>query len=52
MQNMPLRIYSGNIAGAGAARGIAFQVFWLAALVAAGRIAMSRALQKVIVQGG
>jgi ABC-2 type transport system permease protein len=52
MQNMPLRIYSGSIAGADALYGIAFQVFWLAALLFIGRAAMRRALKKVIVQGG
>jgi ABC-2 type transport system permease protein len=52
MQNMPLRIYSGNIAGAGAAAGIALQVFWLAALVLAGRLLMGRALKRVVAQGG
>jgi ABC-2 type transport system permease protein len=52
MQNMPLRIYSGNIAGTDALLGIALQAFWLAALVVAGRLWMGRALKKVIVQGG
>jgi len=52
MQNMPLRIYGGNIAGTDALRGIALQVFWLAALLFTGRFAMSRAMKKVIVQGG
>ena len=52
MQNMPLRIYGGNIAGADALRGVAFQVFWLVALVSAGRAAMGGALKKVVVQGG
>lgn len=52
MQNMPLRIYSGNIAGIDAIKGIAFQALWLVALVATGRIAMGRALKKVTVQGG
>jgi len=52
MQNMPLRIFSGNIAGMDAVKGIAFQIFWLVALVAIGRFAMRRALKKVIVQGG
>jgi len=52
MQNMPLRIYSGDIAGAAAYRGVAFQAAWLAALVIAGRIAMGRALKKVTVHGG
>lgn len=52
MQNMPLRIYSGNIAGADALNGIAFQVFWLAALIIAGRVTMNHAMKKIIVQGG
>ena len=52
MQNMPLRIYSGNIAGMDALRGIALQVFWGIVLLILGRIAMARAQKKVIVQGG
>lgn len=52
MQNMPLRIYSGNIAGTDAAWGIALQIFWLAVLLIAGRLWMKKALKKVIVQGG
>jgi len=52
MQNMPLRIYSGDIAGLDALRGVALQVFWLAALLLPGRLALGRALKKVIVQGG
>ena len=52
MQNMPLRIYSGNIAGADAITGIALQIFWLAVLLVIGRLAISRALRKVVVQGG
>jgi len=52
MQNMPLRIYSGNIAGIDAVKGIVFQLFWLTALVAVGRFAMGRSIKKVIVQGG
>jgi ABC-2 type transport system permease protein len=52
MQNMPLRIYGGNIAGADALAGIAFQIFWLAALLLIGRFAMRRALKRVVAQGG
>ena len=52
MQNMPLRIYSGNIAGADALWGIALQVFWLAAMGLAGRRWMRTAQAKVVVQGG
>ena len=52
MQNMPLRIYSGNIAGTAALNGIGLQIFWLIVLVLIGRFAMNRALKKVVVQGG
>jgi len=52
MQNMPLRIYSGNIAGMDAVRGVFFQLFWLAILFVIGKLLLARALNKVIVQGG
>jgi ABC-2 type transport system permease protein len=52
MQNMPLRIYSGNIGGSAAAQGILLQLFWLAVLALLGRLMMKRAVRKVVVQGG
>lgn len=52
MQNMPLQIFCGNIVGVDAVRGIAFQIFWLTALIVLGRAAMGVATKKVIVQGG
>jgi ABC-2 type transport system permease protein len=52
MQNMPLRIYSGDIAGVLALRGLIFQLFWLCVLVAAGRLWTGKALRKVVTQGG
>lgn len=52
MQNAPLRVWVGHIAGAEAIRVIALQVFWLVALVWLGRKLMVRALKRVIVQGG
>ena len=52
MQNMPLRIYSGNIAGLDAVYGILLQIGWLVVLVILGRLWMKKALGKVIVQGG
>lgn len=52
MQNMPLRIYIGDIAGLDALRGMSLQAFWLLALALAGRLYIKRALKKVIVQGG
>jgi len=52
MLNVPLRIYSGNIAGEEALRSIGLQVFWLVTLVLLGVLLLNRALKKVIVQGG
>ncbi|MDR1692059.1 MAG: ABC-2 family transporter protein [Oscillospiraceae bacterium] len=52
MQNMPLRVYTGNIAGADALRGLLLQIFWLMMLLLAGRLTMKKALNKVVVQGG
>jgi len=52
MQNMPLRIYSGNITGREALTGIVLQIFWSVTLVLIGRLMMNRTLKKVIVQGG
>lgn len=52
MQNMPLRIYSGNIIGKDILIGIALQVFWLIVMVAGGRLMMNRALKRVVIQGG
>ncbi len=52
MQNMPLRIYNGNIAGANALWGIGLQIFWLVVLVLVGRLMMKNSLRKVVVQGG
>jgi len=52
MQNMPLRIYSGNIVGVDVFYGLGLQLFWLISLVILGKIAMSRALRRVVVHGG
>lgn len=52
MQNMPLLIYSGNIVGVDALKGIVCQLFWFVALFLIGQLTMRRALNKVIVQGG
>ena len=52
MANMPLRIYSGDIAGLDAAWGIGLQVFWLVVLVVFGKWLMRTALRRVVSQGG
>ncbi|MCI9337993.1 MAG: ABC transporter permease [Lachnospiraceae bacterium] len=52
MQNVPLRIYSGDLAGTAMYRAIGLQLFWLAAMVAAGRVLCRNAERKLMVQGG
>ena len=52
MSNMPLRVYSGHIAGAEMFQGIALQIFWLLFLLILGRIMMNNALKRLVVQGG
>lgn len=50
--NAPLRIYTGDIAGAYLYRTVALQVFWLAALVALGKLIERNAMKKTLVLGG
>ena len=52
MENVPLRIYSGNISGGEAVRAMLLQVFWIAALIAAGKLICRRAMKKITLQGG
>lgn len=52
MQNMPFRIYSGNISGKELIIGVLLQVFWAITLVGLGKLLMKKALKRVIVQGG
>ena len=52
MQNMPLRIYSGDIAGMDAVRGIGLQMFWILVMLVFGKLMMKRSLKRVIAQGG
>ncbi len=52
MQNLPLRIYSGNIAGKDMLVGASIQIFWLVALLAIGKGWMKKALKRIVVQGG
>ena len=52
MQNTPLRIYSGNIAGMGVVKSLGLQVFWLIVLLFAGRLWMKSTLSKIVIQGG
>ena len=52
MQNLPLRIYSGDIAGGDLAAGVLLQVFWLVVMTVGGWLLMKKALTRVVVQGG
>ena len=52
MQNVPLRVYSGDLAGREALRAATLQIFWLFVLAGAGQLLMKRAEQKVRIQGG
>mgnify|MGYP006924660749 FL=1 len=52
MQNLPLRIYCGNIAGVELWRAAALQIVWLAALIVGGWLWMRASLRRVVVQGG
>lgn len=52
MQNLPFRIYSGDIKGNEIFYGILLQVFWIIILVFFGKLWMKKALKKVVVQGG
>lgn len=52
MQNVPLRIYSGDLWGMDAVRAIGLQMIWLLILAAVGQGIMTRAQRKLAVQGG
>ncbi len=52
MQNIPLRIYSGDIAGTEILPRVALQIFWIVVLMWFGKWLMRHALRRVVVQGG
>jgi ABC-2 type transport system permease protein len=52
MQNIPLRIYSGDIAGMEILARAALQLFWIIVLTWIGKRLMEQALKRVVVQGG
>ena len=52
MENVPLRVYSGDLAGPEMARAILLQIFWVFALVLIGKVLEQKALKRVVVQGG
>lgn len=52
MQNVPLRIYSGDIAGTEITEKLCLQIAWLILLIIAGKVLCNVAERKVTVQGG
>ncbi len=52
MQNVPLRIYSGDLSGAPMRHALFLQIFWLLALTALGRCLDMLAMKKITIQGG
>ena len=52
MQNVPYRIYGGDLAGLPALVSILVQIIWLLTLLLLGRLMMGKALQRIIIQGG
>lgn len=52
MQNVPLRIYSGNLAGSNMWFMLLMQIFWAIVLTGGGYLLMQHAKKRVVVQGG
>lgn len=52
MQNVPLRIFGGDIAGAEIARAMGLQVFWATVLMASGVLLTRAGLHRVCAAGG
>lgn len=52
MQNVPFRIYSGDIMGNRVFAAVGLQLFWFVALAAAGWFACRKAERRIVVQGG
>ncbi len=52
MQNIPFRVYGGDLAGRDMYLRILLQLFWLVVIVEAGRLLTKKAMRRIIVQGG
>ena len=52
MQNVPLRVYSGDISGTDILARAGLQLFWVVALIWLGQHIIAVALKRVVVQGG
>lgn len=51
MQNVPFRIYSGDLYGLDMYKAILLQIFWLITLVMIGRLLNSLAMKRITIQG-
>lgn len=52
MQNVPLRVYSGNIAGVYLVKAFTLQIFWLVVFVLLGKLLLRIAQRKITLLGG
>lgn len=52
MQNVPLRIFGGDIAGAAIPKAMVLQLFWCITLTAFGYWLMGRGLRRTVIAGG
>lgn len=52
MQNVPFRIYSGDISGVEIIKYMTLQTFWVIILIIIGKMLCARAMKKICVQGG
>lgn len=52
MQNVPLRVYSASMGAPETTRAVFLQVFWLLALIVAGKALCASATRRMTVQGG
>ncbi len=52
MQNVPLRVYSGNLAGGELTRALLLQVFWVTAMIAGGFLLSQKGVRRTVLNGG
>ena len=52
LMDIPMRLYAGQLTGWQAVGGLALQAFWVVVLMGLGRLAMTRTMQRLEIQGG
>lgn len=52
MQNVPLRVYSGNLAGGELNRALLLQVFWVTVMIAGGLLLSQKGVRRTVLNGG